>query len=118
MEKICYIQETQEVLPGSVQCLRVGLDLPPDAGDLIHLQTATWKNLPTGVKACDVAGIAAEGETLILVENRGRQVRVLPAGIIVADLDLVPPQTVYHPVPQVFPGTVMPEPRALTMSLQ
>ena len=69
LEWVCYIQETQEVLPGSVQCLQVGLDPPPNVGDLIHLQTAEWKNLRTGAKACDAAGVAMEGETLILVEN-------------------------------------------------
>ena len=102
-EQVCYIRESQEVLPGSVQCLRVGLDPPPDPGDLVHLQTVAWKSLPIGVKACDVAGIATGEETLILVENRGGQVQVLTAGTVVADWESVPPKTVYHLVPQVFP---------------
>ena len=34
---------------------------------------------------------------------------MLSTGTVVADWELVPPQMVYHPVPQVFPETVMPE---------
>ena len=78
-------------MPGSVQCLRVGLDPLPDPGDLVHLQMATWKNLPMGIKACDVTGIAAGGETLILVENRGGPMQVLTAGTVVANWESVPP---------------------------
>ena len=59
-EQVCYLRETQEVLPGSMQCLRVGLDPPPNPANLVHIQTVAWKNLPTGVKACNVTGIASE----------------------------------------------------------
>ena len=90
-EQGCCLRETQEVLPGSVQCLRVGWDPPPNPGDLVHLQPAAWKNLPMGVKACDVTGVAGEKEDLILVENRGGQIQVLSAGTVVADWELVSP---------------------------
>ena len=102
-EQVCCLQVTQEVLPGTVQCLRVALDPSPNPGDLVHLQTAAWKNLPTGVKACDVTGVAGERETLIMIENRGGQVQVLSAGTVVADWELVSPRTLYQPVSRTFP---------------
>ena len=81
-------------MSGSVQCSPVGLDPQPNAGELVHLQTVEQNNLPAGVKARDVASIAAEGEALILVENRVGDMEVLPAGIIGADWELVTLQVV------------------------